>query len=368
MQNNINLKVSLKEKSYDIIIGEDILENSGEYIKGVLNNDHFIIVTDNNVPNIYSKKIVDSLPVSKVDIIKIPAGEASKSFSQLESLLDGIFALQPERNVTLVALGGGVVGDLTGFAASILLRGVNFVQIPTTLLSQVDSSVGGKTGINNRFGKNLVGSFYQPKLVLIDTKTLLSLSDREFLSGYAEVVKYGIINDREFFYWLDKNLEAILQRDLSKLSYIIEKSCNAKAKIVEQDEKEKGMRALLNLGHTFGHAFEQQCGYDGSMLHGEAVSIGMVMAMQMSYEVGSLKDKEDIRLVSNHLKKAGLPISPMDIKPNWSLDELLNALSIDKKVSKGKIVFILAEYIGKCYIDKYVPYEKVKDLFNRFVA
>ena len=253
------LEVELENRSYDIIIGENLLEKAGDFIYKVTKHKHFIIVTDDNIPEEYAEKIVVSLGAdANVQIIRIKAGEASKSFASLEELLDNIFATLPERSVTLIALGGGVIGDLTGFAASIVLRGVNFIQIPTTLLSQVDSSVGGKTGINNKYGKNLVGSFYQPKLVLIDIKTLNTLPHRELLAGYAEVVKYGLINDREFFNWLDKNLSAILAKDPEALKYIIYKSCEAKAKIVSEDEKEGGKRALLNLGHTFGHALEQQ--------------------------------------------------------------------------------------------------------------
>lgn len=370
------LKLDLKDKSYDIIIGHDILSDACSFIKNITSNNHFIIVSDNKIPTVYAETITASIEPQakgdirksvKVDKIIIPSGEASKSFSQLEDLLNEIFALKPDRNVTLIALGGGVIGDLTGFAASILLRGVNFIQIPTTLLSQVDSSVGGKTGVNNKFGKNLVGSFYQPKLVLIDINTLSSLNKREFLAGYAEIVKYAIINDKEFFYWLDENIADILAKKPKALQYIIEKSCQAKANIVQQDEKEKGVRALLNLGHTFGHALEQQCGYDGTLLHGEAVAIGMIMAMHMSYEVGSLKDINQIELVTNHFKKAGLATSPIDIKNNWNLEKLLEALSLDKKVSNGQLIFILCEQIGKCYIDKKVTFEQAKKIFSRFL-
>ncbi|PIR37214.1 MAG: 3-dehydroquinate synthase [Alphaproteobacteria bacterium CG11_big_fil_rev_8_21_14_0_20_39_49] len=355
------LNVDLGRRGYEIIIGNNILEKAGKFISKVVKHKHFVIVTDDNIPQEYAQKVELSLGAgSKVNTIRINAGEASKSFSCLETLLDNIFSTAPERNVTLIALGGGVVGDLTGFAASILLRGVNFIQIPTTLLSQVDSSVGGKTGINNKFGKNLVGSFYQPKLVLIDIDTLNSLPERELLAGYAEVVKYGLINDRKFFKWLDENLDKIKAKDEDALKYIIYKSCQAKSKIVAEDEREGGKRALLNLGHTFGHALEQQAGYDGSLVHGEAVAIGMVMAFTMSYKMG-LCDKQDVELVKGHLSRAGLPISPLDIKENWDIQLMMKAMAQDKKVSDGKMVFILAKGIGDSFIEKNVDANIVND-------
>lgn len=360
------LKVDLENRSYEIIIGDNLLEKAGDFIYGVTKHQHFIIVTDDNIPEQYASKIVVSLGAeANVQIIRIKAGESSKSFSSLEDLLDNIFATLPERNVTLIALGGGVIGDLTGFAASILLRGVNFIQIPTTLLSQVDSSVGGKTGVNNKYGKNLIGSFYQPKLVLIDIKTLNTLPQRELLAGYAEVVKYGLINDREFFNWLDNNLDKILAKDAEALKHIIYKSCEAKAKIVEEDEKEGGKRALLNLGHTFGHALEQQAGYDGKLVHGEAVAIGMVMAFTMSQKMG-ICTQDDVNFVREHLLKAGLPVSPLDIKASWDKPQLLKAMSQDKKVSDGKLVFILAKEIGDCFIEKNVDVNIVCDIVNSF--
>jgi 3-dehydroquinate synthase len=361
------LEVDLDNRSYDIIIGENLLEKADDFIYKVIKYKHFIIVTDDNIPEEYAEKIVVSLGAdANVQIICIKAGESSKSFASLEELLDNIFATSPKRNVTLIALGGGVIGDLTGFAASILLRGVNFIQIPTTLLSQVDSSVGGKTGINNKYGKNLVGSFYQPKLVLIDITTLNTLPHRELLAGYAEVVKYGLINDREFFNWLDKNLPAVLAKDPEALKYIIYKSCEAKAKIVSEDEKEGGKRALLNLGHTFGHALEQQAGYDGKLVHGEAVAIGMVMAFTMSQKIG-LCSQGDVDLVRENLLKAGLPVSPLDIKATWDKPQMLKAMSQDKKVSDGKLVFILAKEIGDCFIEKNVDVNIVGDTVDYFL-
>jgi len=364
----VKLDVDLGQRSYDIVIGKDILQEAGSFIKKVVKHNHFIIITDDNIPQEYEQKITVSLGAdANVETIRIPSGESSKSFASLESLLDDIFATSPERNVTLIALGGGVIGDLTGFAASILLRGVNFIQVPTTLLSQVDSSVGGKTGINNKYGKNLVGSFYQPKLVLIDIDTLSTLPERELLAGYAEVVKYGLINDREFFNWLDDNLDKILAKEPEALKHIIYKSCEAKAKIVEMDEREGGKRALLNLGHTFGHALEQQAGYDGSLVHGEAVSIGMVMAFVMSCKMGFCK-QEDVELAREHLKKSGLPVSPLDIKDSWDATQMLKAMSQDKKVSDGKLVFILASAIGESFIEKNVDAAVVSDTIDSFLV
>lgn len=363
MKSPEKVKVELGERSYDILIGEELLKSSADYLKGKVTFPCFI-VTDSNIPDAYSsalKNAVESFASGKtVEIIKIAAGESSKSFNGLEGLLDKIFPFNPERKTTLIALGGGVVGDLTGFAASILLRGVNFIQIPTTLLSQVDSSVGGKTGINNKFGKNLIGSFYQPSLVLADISTLATLSHREFLAGYAEVVKYGLINDAEFFNWLEENLDLVINKKPDALKYIIARSCKAKADIVASDEKEGGARALLNLGHTFGHAIEQQLEYDGRVVHGEAVAIGMVFAFMLSNKLG-LCSKDDVEAVKNHLKKAGLPVSPLDLQKEWDAEELMAAMQKDKKVSDGKMVFILVKGIGKSFIQKDIDSKIIHD-------
>lgn len=353
MQVEEKLKVNLENRSYDIIIGSDLIANAGRYLKPVLPMDKVFIVTDKNVAKLYLKILKASLDAEGIrhkEFILEP-GEGTKNFDNLISLLNGIFENKPERKSTIIALGGGVMGDLAGFTASILLRGVNFVQIPTTLLAQVDSSVGGKTGINNKFGKNLVGSFYQPSLVLTDISTLKDLPEREYLAGYAEVVKYALLGDREFFYWLVDNIGKIKSRDAKALAYMVKKSCQMKADIVSKDEKEGGLRALLNLGHTFGHALELDMGYDGRLLHGEAVAIGMVLAFELSAKL-NLCDQGEVALIKKHLSYTGLPVSMKDIKKNWSPKGLLESMFQDKKVSEGKLVLIVANKIGDAFIKK----------------
>ena len=359
------LKLDLGERGYDIIIGSSIIKNAENYIKTSVSSKDFVIVTDENIPQEFITNLENSLQGIK-KIIRLPAGEQTKNFEKLKYVLDEIFSIKPDRKITIIALGGGVIGDLTGFAASILLRGVNFIQIPTTLLSQVDSSVGGKTGINNKFGKNLVGSFYQPKLVLIDLDTIKTLPEREFLAGYAEVVKYALINDAAFFDYLEQNLDKILQKDEETLRYIINKSCKAKADIVAQDEREGGVRALLNLGHTFGHAIELACGYDGKIVHGEAVAIGMVFAFELSHRLG-LCEKPAINKVKSHLEKCSLPTSPLDISDNWNKDTLLDAMFQDKKAQDGKLVFILANAIGDSFIKKDIDSNIVLDTIKQAI-
>ena len=373
MNNSQILKVDLGERSYDIVIGDELLSSSGENILNATSDtSQYIIVTDENIPDEYVSKLQKLLSGDDVSIsnsvIKLKAGEGRKSFRGVEYLLDKIFEHNPDRKTTLIALGGGVIGDITGFAASILLRGVRFIQVPTTLLAQVDSSVGGKTGVNNKFGKNLIGSFYQPKLVLADTDILRKLPEREFLSGYAEVVKYGLINDAEFFDWLGDNLDKILAKDAEALQYIIKKSCQSKADIVAKDEREGGVRALLNLGHTFGHAIELQAGYSDILRHGEAVSIGMVFAFELSNKMG-LCSEDDIKKVKEHLSKAKLPISLKDVeKDSWDVDALMKAMAGDKKASNGKMVFILANAIGDSFIEKNIDESIVRELVESFVG
>lgn len=347
------LKLNLDNRGYDIKIGSNILQSAGSEINAICAKQKYFIVTDKNVAPIYLKKLQKSLNDAGLEnhsfILK--AGEQTKSFTELTKLLDNIFEHTPERKSTLIALGGGVIGDLTGFAASLILRGVNFIQIPTTLLAQVDSSVGGKTGINNKFGKNLIGSFYQPRLVLIDTETLKTLPRREFLAGYAEVVKYGLINDAEFFNWLDRNLDKTLNFDDATIKEIIKKCCSAKASIVAEDEKETGARALLNLGHTFGHALEKLTGYSDTLLHGESVAIGTIFAIKLSIKL-KLTNETTLKKVEEHFFKAGLKTSPLQISKKWDENKLLQAMSQDKKVSDGKLTFILMKDIGESFIQK----------------
>ena len=276
MQQN-TLTVGLNDRAYDIAIGPDLIDRAGEALGPIVANRHIVIISDKNVAKLHLTRLKASFKsfARKVDHFAIAAGETSKSMAMLSHLLDDILALGVDRSVLLVAFGGGVVGDLAGFAAASLLRGVDFVQIPTSLLAQVDSSVGGKTGVNTAAGKNLIGAFYQPKAVLADTSLLTSLPERELRAGYAEVVKYGLLGDARFFDWLEENSSAVLALETDAITYAIRKSCEAKARIVEADEREAGKRALLNLGHTFAHAFEAEAGYNGSLLHGEAVAAGL---------------------------------------------------------------------------------------------
>lgn len=362
------LRVDLGERSYDIVIGSHILEKAEHYLLPLLPLKRVFIITDENVASYHLEALHQALNKAGVvfhDVI-IPAGESSKSFSQLQAVLDEMFSHHPERKMTVIALGGGVVGDLAGFASSIMLRGVPFIQIPTTLLAQVDSSVGGKTGINNRFGKNLVGSFYQPKIVLADSAVLETLPMREFLAGYAEVVKYGVIHDRPFFDWLVANEEAVRNRDKNIIEQAVLKSCQSKADIVSQDEKEGGVRALLNLGHTFGHALEAELGYDGRILHGEGVAIGMVMALAFSNYLG-LCDRSDVEILQQHLHNVGLFTHPKEVMPKWSEDALISHMKLDKKVADGKMVFILAHAIGKSFIQKDVQESQVRLFLEEFL-
>ncbi|MCH2038324.1 MAG: 3-dehydroquinate synthase [Rickettsiales bacterium] len=364
------LHVDLDENSYDIHIGQHLLSQAGQLIDPLLSLKKVIIVTDENVATLHLKQLEASLTASQIShtSIVVPAGEKTKCLAQLEQLINQILATKPERKLTIIAFGGGVIGDLAGFAASIILRGIPFIQIPTTLLSQVDSSVGGKTGINSNYGKNLIGSFYQPKLVLADMNLLHTLSDREYRAGYAEVVKYGVINNAEFFDWLDNNIDKINAKDTATLSEAVRVSCQSKSDVVAQDEKESGIRALLNLGHTFGHALEAECHYDGSLIHGEAVAVGMVMAMQFSH-VSGLCAKEEVTKLEEHLKKAQLPTSIHDIKPSWDAKALLKHMYQDKKVANGKLVFILTRKIGEAFIAKDVEeadiYHFLQDIIKR---
>ncbi len=356
-----NLKVNLGERSYDIIIGNALLQNASKYVKPLTTQSRVIIITDENVAPLYLDTLIDGLGDIESDTIILPAGEKTKQFASFEKLVDDILALSPDRKTTLIALGGGVIGDITGFAASVVLRGIPFIQIPTTLLSQVDSSVGGKTGINSKFGKNLVGSFYQPKLVLTDIDTLDTLDDNQLKAGYAEVVKYGLIKDAEFFHWLDENIDKILSKDKDALSYAIEKSCSIKADIVAEDELEQGVRALLNLGHTFGHALEVETGYESDLLHGEAVAIGILMAAKFSNEKSLLSDDE-LHKIYAHLKQ----IAPDVCHGLKNHKNLLVHMKVDKKAEAGKIKLVLLREIGDAYVENNVDENEVLSLMEQF--
>lgn len=353
--------VPLGERAYDILIGPGMLERAGGEISTRIKGRRAAIVTDENVAGHYLEGLIDNLGSDGIEAISLilPPGEKTKSFEHLTRVCDVLLEARIERNDAVIALGGGVIGDLTGFAAGIVRRGVRFVQIPTTLLSQVDSSVGGKTGINTRHGKNLVGVFNQPDLVLADTSVLDTLTAREFRAGYAEVAKYGLIDQPDFFAWLEKNWQEVFSGGPARIEAIA-RSCQAKADVVVADERETGRRALLNLGHTFGHALEAATEYDGSRLvHGEGVAIGMVLAHQFSARL-NLASPDDALRVEAHLKAVGLPTRMEDIPGELPPpDVLMKAIGQDKKVKSGKLTFILTHGIGQSFVADDVPSSEV---------
>ncbi|HSI44414.1 MAG TPA: 3-dehydroquinate synthase [Methylotenera sp.] len=339
------LKVDLADRSYPIYIGSKLLSNI-DLILPHLKRKNVAIITNTTVAPIYLDKLKNTLETAGVKVISIilPDGEAYKNADTLNSIYDALLQNRCERSTTLIALGGGVVGDLTGYAAATYLRGVPFIQIPTTLLSQVDSSVGGKTGINHPLGKNMIGAFYQPQAVLADIDTLQTLPDREFSAGMAEVIKYGLIRDADFFDWIEVNIEGLMQLKERELSYAIFRSCQNKAEVVARDEHENGERALLNLGHTFGHAIENAMGY-GIWLHGEAVAAGTMLAADLSQRMGWLT-LQGISRIKKIFEAAKLPVTA----PNLGVDKYLDLMSMDKKVADGKIRLILQQEIGKSII------------------
>lgn len=359
-------KVTLKlpNNNYDILIGQNSTTKLEEFLKSTKYSKIFI-VTDQNVANYhlsYIQNIVDKTGVDYSSIVT-EVGEKVKSFQHLEKLTDEIISKGVDRKSLIIAFGGGVIGDLSGFAASILMRGIDFVQVPTTLLAMVDSSVGGKTAVNSSLGKNLIGSFYQPKLVICDTRYLKTLPTREFLSGYAEVVKYGFIENKEFFDYLRENHEQIFNSSEDELKYIIKESCKSKAEIVSQDEREGGVRALLNFGHTFGHIFETEAHYSSKILHGEAVAIGMAMAARMSVNLGFLGQDECDEIVS-YLKECAFILDVEEFGFKYERSNLIQHLFKDKKVENKKLTFILLKKIGQAFIEKDVDilaFEKVLD-------
>ncbi len=355
------LTVELGERSYDIVIGADAIDRAGETIAALRPGARCAIVTDDNVNAAHGDRLRAALDGAGLEhtTLTVPPGEPSKCYAMFEKVVNGLLEARLERGDLVLAFGGGVVGDLAGFAASVARRGMDFVQIPTSLLAQVDSSVGGKTGINAPAGKNLIGAFHQPVLVLADTGALATLPPREFRAGYAEVVKYGLIDRPDFFEWLEANHEEIFALGPA-LTRAIATSCRAKAEIVAADETEQGVRALLNLGHTFGHALEGACGYDGARLvHGEAVAIGLVLAHEFSNRM-NLCDADSVVRVRNHLKKVGLPTTIGDI-PGAPLDAetLARFIAQDKKVKRGRLTFILSNGLGKSYIADDVPPDEV---------
>ncbi len=345
--------IALGERSYDVIVGADLLARAGELTAPVLARPRVVIVTDENVAALHLGALEAALATAGIthESIVLKPGEATKCFTELESLLDRLLARKVERSTTLVAFGGGVIGDLTGFAAAVLLRGVDFVQIPTTLLAQVDSSVGGKTGINAAAGKNLVGAFHQPCLVIADTSVLDTLPPRELGAGYAEVVKYGLIGDADFFAWLEDNGAAVLAGDTDARRHAITTSCRAKANIVAQDEREGGVRALLNFGHTFGHAFEAETGYGDALLHGEGVALGSVLAFDLSVRLGHCPAADADR-VRSHFRAAGLPVDLADCGKPLEASALITHMRQDKKVTDGRMTFVLARGIGDAFLTR----------------
>ncbi|MBW9054341.1 3-dehydroquinate synthase [Rhizobium mesosinicum] len=353
--------VPLGERAYDIMIGPGLIARAGSEIASRIKGRKAAVITDEHVAPLYLdalKASLDAAGIASADVV-LPAGEKTKSFEHLINVCDKVLEARVERNDYVIALGGGVIGDLSGFAAGIVRRGVRFVQVPTSLLSQVDSSVGGKTGINSRHGKNLIGVFHQPDLVLADTDVLNSLSEREFRAGYAEVAKYGLIDKPDFFAWLENNWQAVFAGGSARIEAIAV-SCQAKADVVVADERENGQRALLNLGHTFGHALEAATAYDSSRLvHGEGVSIGMVLAHEFSARM-NLASPDDARRVEAHLKAVGLPTRMSEIPGTLPPAEMLmDAIAQDKKVKGGKLTFILTRGIGRSFVADDVPASEV---------
>jgi len=347
------VQVPLGQRSYQIKIGDNLLSRLGAECAALKLGQRCAVVTDSNVGRKFAKTVLKSLVTSGFEpiLVTVPAGEKSKRVAMVEKCYDQFAAHRLERKSFVVALGGGVVGDLAGFVAATYLRGIPFVQVPTSLLAQVDSSVGGKTGVNLKSGKNLVGAFYQPRLVLCDLDTLRTLPRREYLSGLAEVIKYGIIYDAVLFSQLERNLPKLLARDASTLASVVARCCEIKAEVVGQDETESGLRAILNFGHTIGHAIENSSGY-GKFLHGEAISIGQVAAAKLSHDLLSLP-LGDVMRIEKLLERAGLPVK---LKLTAAQrPKLLAAMKLDKKVSGGEVKFVLAEKLGKVRFGQKVP-------------
>ena len=339
------LRVDLGDRAYPIHIGPGLLDRA-DLMLPHLAQKRAVIVTNTTVGPLYLARLRQTLADAGVaaEAVILPDGEAYKNWETLNLIFDALLARRAERKTTLVALGGGVIGDLTGFAAACYQRGMPFIQVPTTLLAQVDSSVGGKTGINHPLGKNMIGAFYQPQLVLADTDTLATLPDRELSAGLAEVIKYGLIRDPLFLEWLEAHMDQLVARDTAALTYAIRRSCENKAEVVAADEKEAGQRALLNLGHTFGHAIEAGMGY-GNWLHGEAVAAGTMLAADLSRRLGNL-GQADVDRIARLFRRAGLPV----LAPNLGEASYMESMGVDKKVEGGKIRFVLFRKLGEAYM------------------
>lgn len=362
------LRVDCDRRGYDIVIGRGALERAAQWLLPVLGRrKRLVAISDSTVAPLHLERLRHGVAATGivVDSVIVPAGESAKSWSELARLVDRLLELKVDRGTLLLALGGGVVGDLAGFAAAIAMRGVDFVQAPTTLLAQVDSSVGGKTGINTAAGKNLVGAFHQPRLVLADLACLDTLDRRQWAAGYAEIVKYAAIGDTGFLAWLEANGPALLQGDPAALAWAVERSCRAKAAIVAQDEREGGVRALLNFGHTFGHALEAETGFGERLLHGEAVAVGMILAARYSETAGLAPAGGADRLAA-HLEICGLPTRLGQI-PGAPFDpaRLIAHMALDKKTKDGQLTFILLRALGRAFIAQDVPADRIGDFLSK---
>jgi 3-dehydroquinate synthase len=355
------VRVSLGERSYNIIIGAGLLSGAGEHVAALGLGRNGVIISDSNVAPLYGATLKKSLEKAgfQISLIVVPAGEGAKSLRQASRVLEMLPAMGLDRRGFVVALGGGVVGDLVGFIAATYLRGVAFVQVPTTLLAMVDSSVGGKTGVNLPQGKNLVGAFYQPRLVLVDTALLESLPEREMRAGFAEVIKYGAICDAKFFAWLEKNYPSVLKREPPAVAHVVRRCCELKAMVVGKDERESGLRAILNFGHTVGHAMEALVDYEG-ILHGEAVAMGMCCAGQLSVTRAGLSC-EDAKRICALIGASGLPRMP---KEKFSMTRLFEAMRLDKKASGGKVRFVLLPKLGKAVLSEKVTDKDVAEVLE----
>jgi len=366
---SVTVDVALGDRAYDIVIGRDVLQSLGKRVAALRPGARTAVVTDRNVARYWLEKTEASLAEAGIATshIIVEEGEGSKTYAGIEQVSEALIAAKIERNDLVIALGGGVVGDLAGFAAAILRRGVDFVQVPTSLLAQVDSSVGGKTGINSPQGKNLIGAFHQPVLVIADTAVLDTLPPRQFRAGYAEVAKYGVLGDEAFFTWLEANHGDIFAGGAAR-EHAIATSCRAKAAIVARDERENGERALLNLGHTFGHALEAATGFSDRLFHGEGVSVGMVLAAELSAQLGMIAEQDAAR-VKRHLAEVGLPTHLRDIagfaqEGLADADALMALMAQDKKVRRGRLTFILLKAVGRAVIAPDVEPSVVRDFLK----
>ncbi len=356
------LQVDLGERSYPILIGSDLIGHA-ELVAPYVRGSQVMLVSNETVAPIYLEKAQQAFADYRTEAVILPDGEQYKTLDVCNQIYSALLKKRFDRRCTLVALGGGVVGDMTGFAAATYQRGVDFIQIPTTLLAQVDSSVGGKTGVNHPLGKNMIGAFHQPQLVLADTDTLDTLDDRQLSAGLAEIIKYGLISDLSFFEWLEANMDALLARDKIALAYAIERSCQDKACVVAADEKEGGRRALLNLGHTFGHAIETGMGY-GEWLHGEAIATGMLLAAELSQELGWINESEVARVLKL-LQRARLPIQA---PKQMNSAQFMDLMAVDKKVQDGELRLVLMQGLGNSVITSEARHEQITAMLDRHLS